>query len=67
MKNLIVIGHPDKNSFCYNGIFNTIQTELAHHNEEIEIIDLYDDDLSIFLVLPSLQFLTPTNSIPWEY
>ena len=43
MKNLIVIGHPDKNSFCYNGIMKTIKRELQKHDEEIEIIDLYRD------------------------
>lgn len=47
MKNLIVVGHPDKKSFCYNGIFKTIQDTLKNNNEEIEIIDLYKDDLSI--------------------
>ena len=40
MKNLIVIGHPDKKSFCYSGIFKTVQDELENANEEIEIIDL---------------------------
>jgi putative NADPH-quinone reductase len=44
MKNLIVIGHPDKKSFCYNGIFKTIQAELTKHKEDIEIIDLYKDE-----------------------
>jgi NAD(P)H dehydrogenase (quinone) len=47
MKNLIIIGHPNRDSFCYNGILKTIVTELKLHNEEIEIIDLYEDDLSI--------------------
>lgn len=46
MKNLIVIGHPDKKSFCYNGIMKTIKRELKKHNEEIEIIDLYRDSFS---------------------
>ena len=41
MKNLIVIGHPDKNSFCYNGIFKTIKSEIEIRNEDLEIIDLY--------------------------
>ena len=40
MKNLIIIGHPDKNSFCYNGIFKTVLSELQNKSEEIEIIDL---------------------------
>ena len=48
MKNLIVVGHPDKKSFFYNGIFKTIQDTLKKgNNEEIQIIDLYKDDLSI--------------------
>jgi NAD(P)H dehydrogenase (quinone) len=46
MKNLIVIGHPDKKSFCYNGIMKTIKRELRKHNEEIKIIDLYRDSFS---------------------
>jgi NAD(P)H dehydrogenase (quinone) len=46
MKNLIVIGHPDKKSFCYNGIMKTIKRELNKHNEEIKIIDLYRDSFS---------------------
>ena len=45
MKNLIVIGHPDKKSFCYNGIFKTLKRELRKHKdkEELKIIDLYRD------------------------
>ena len=46
MKNLIVIGHPDKNSFCYSGIFETVQDELENAKEEIEIIDLYRDSFT---------------------
>ena len=41
MKSLIIIGHPDKDSFCYNGIFKTIINELKESSKEIEIIDLY--------------------------
>ena len=44
MKNLIVIGHPNKDSFCYNGIMKTIKRELNKHKEEIKIIDLYRDE-----------------------
>ena len=44
MKNLIIIGHPNVKSFCYDGIFKTIQSELSNNNEEIEVIDLYRDD-----------------------
>ncbi len=45
MKNLIVIGHPDKKSFCYNGILKTVTRELRKHKkkEQIKIIDLYRD------------------------
>ena len=46
MKNLIVVGHPDKKSFCYSGIFKTVQDELENANEEIEIIDLYRDSFT---------------------
>lgn len=47
MKNLIVIGHPDKNSFCYNGILNTIKEELSNHkSEEVRVIDLYEDNFN---------------------
>ena len=46
MKNLIVIGHPDKNSFCYNGIFKTIKNEIEIRNESLEIIDLYRDSFT---------------------
>ena len=41
MKSLIIIGHPETNSFCYNGIFKTILGELKKSSSEIEIIDLY--------------------------
>jgi NAD(P)H dehydrogenase (quinone) len=47
MKNLIVIGHPDKNSFCYNGILNTIKEEISNHkSEEVRVIDLYEDNFN---------------------
>lgn len=46
MKNLIVVGHPNENSFCYNGIFRTIKRELKKNKEEIEIVDLYRDSFS---------------------
>ena len=44
MKNLIIIGHPNVESFCYDGIFKTINSELSKNKEEIEVIDLYRDD-----------------------
>ena len=46
MKNLIIIGHPNKESFCYSGIFETIKSDLSNNNEEIEIIDLYRDSFT---------------------
>ena len=46
MKNLIVIGHPDKQSFCYNGIFSTIKSEIEASGKELEIIDLYRDSFT---------------------
>jgi len=44
MKNLIVIAHPDKNSFCYNGIYKTILQTLNVESEEIRVADLYADN-----------------------
>ena len=41
MRNLIVIGHPNEESFCYNGIFKTIKDELEKNGESVEVIDLY--------------------------
>ena len=37
------MGHPDENSFCYNGIFKTIVNEMKMRNEKFEVIDLYRD------------------------
>lgn len=48
MNNLIVIAHPDKHSFCYNGIFMTILNTLKENNEEIEVIDLYQEKFNVF-------------------
>ena len=39
MKNLIIIGHPDKRSFCYNGIMKTIQQTLKQNREETYVLD----------------------------
>jgi NAD(P)H dehydrogenase (quinone) len=44
MKNLIVIGHPDKKSFCYNGILKTIKETLQEKDQDIQIIDLYKEN-----------------------
>ena len=45
-KHLIVIGHPDKKSFCYNGIYKTIVRQMRRHNAEYKVIDLYNDTFS---------------------
>ena len=37
MKNLIVIGHPDKKSFCYNGILKTLTRELRKHKKKEQV------------------------------
>ena len=46
MKNLIIIGHPNKESFCYGGIFKTVKNQLSKNKEDIEIIDLYRDSFT---------------------
>lgn len=46
MNNLIVISHPNENSFCYSGIKKTIETTLLENNEKVKIIDLYRDSFS---------------------
>ena len=46
MKNLIIVGHPYKKSFCYNGIFKTIFNEINKSGQELEVIDLYRDSFS---------------------
>ena len=44
-KHLIIIGHPDKKSFCYNGIYKTVLREVRKHKQEYKVIDLYEDKL----------------------
>jgi len=46
LKNLIIIGHPDKKSFCYNGIFNTILNQIKLSKQQCEVIDLYRDSFT---------------------
>jgi len=46
MKNLIIVGHPNIESFCYSGIFKTVKNSLSKNNEEIEVIDLYRDSFT---------------------
>jgi putative NADPH-quinone reductase len=44
MKNLIVIGHPNKDSFCTNGIAKTIKETLEKSKQEVFVIDLYAEN-----------------------
>ena len=46
MRNLVIIGHPDKKSFCYNGIYKTIVQEINNSSQDIQIIDLYRDSFT---------------------
>ena len=46
MKNLVIIGHPDQSSFCYNGIYKTIVDRLEEADEDIEVINLYSDSFT---------------------
>ena len=46
MKNLIIIGHPDKKSFCYNGIFKTVLEEIKSSDQDYKVIDLYRDSFT---------------------
>lgn len=44
-KHLVVIGHPDKKSFCHNGIFKTIIRQMKKYNSDFKVVDLYEDKL----------------------
>ena len=44
-KYLVIIGHPDRKSFCFNGIFKTIVRQLKNNNKDFKVIDLYEDKL----------------------
>lgn len=44
-KHLIIIGHPDKKSFCHNGIFKTVVRQMKRYSSNYRVIDLYDDKL----------------------
>jgi len=43
---LIIIGHPDTDSFCYNGIFKTIKNEMSIRKKNLKVIDLYRDNFT---------------------
>ena len=42
-RHLIVIGHPDKKSFCWNGIYRTMIRHMRKHKQNYRTIDLYSD------------------------
>ena len=44
MKHLIVSGHPNPESFCSNGIVKTIKETLEQNNEDVYVINLYDEN-----------------------
>ena len=44
-KHLIVVGHPNKESFCYSGIYKTIVDKMEENGENYKVIDLYEDKL----------------------
>lgn len=46
MNNVIIISHPNKESFCYNGIYKTIEKTLLENNESVKVLDLYTDNYS---------------------
>jgi putative NADPH-quinone reductase len=48
MNNLIIIAHPDKQSFCQNGIFKTIYNTLTENKENVDVIDLYEEKFNVF-------------------
>jgi len=48
MNNLIIIAHPDKQSFCHNGIFKTVYETLLVYKENVDVIDLYEDQFNVF-------------------
>ena len=45
-KYLIVIGHPDKKSFCWNGIYTTMIRQMRKHKISYRTIDLYSDSFA---------------------
>ncbi len=55
MKNLIIIGHPDKRSFCYNGIMKTIQQTLKENKEDVHTIDLYKENITFEFTKDKIQ------------
>ncbi len=46
MNNLVIVGHPDKNSFCHSGIFKVITDKIRESGENLKVIDLYHENFS---------------------
>lgn len=44
MNNLIIVSHPDRESFCYSGIQRTIADTLEQNKESFYIVDLYAEN-----------------------
>lgn len=67
MNNLIIVAHPDKQSFCHNGIFKTVYDTLIDHKENVDVIDLYEDKFNVFgddqKVNLYRELITKTNRI----
>lgn len=55
MNNLIIIAHPDKNNFCYDGIFKTIERTLKKNREELQSIDLYEENKSFYFGVDKIK------------
>jgi hypothetical protein len=60
--NLIIIGHPDKESFCYNGILKAIIKWFDYWSQEYEIIYLYEDK-----ILPSRWYKNQEEVKEYRY
>lgn len=55
MKNLIIVAHPDRKSFCYSGIVRTIVKTLKVNKEEVKIIDLYAENTTFVFEFNKIQ------------
>jgi len=44
----MIIAHPDKQSFCHNGIFKTVYNTLTEHKQNIDVVDFYEDKFNVF-------------------
>lgn len=55
MKNLIIVAHPDRKSFCYSGIVRTIVKTLKVNKEDVKIIDLYAENTTFVFEFNKIQ------------